>query len=283
MKVFNSFILLLLSASIFAQSSGLMMQSPKMPSVSPPALGNGFYTPKNSSFYSGANPIANTEDSEKTQNTGTTKTSSPSEGVSDKKTDILSDSLSKNLPEYLSAMEISNLSGTGIFNSISNLTGNYSSYSGSDKILLTQILEQLQELNKKLSENQDSRQKVSDVRSKNSSSILRFYVSQNDILPSCTTVFFSKPETDGSFLLTGDRKFSAGGKVFLETFYLFFKATGAENGSTKFTVTAELSPDNNSFSVLKPLTNSSSLTAKKSGNLVSLKTDTINLLLSLEN
>lgn len=260
-----------------------MMQSPKMPSVSPPALGNGFYTPKNSSFYSGANPIANTEDSEKTQNTGTTKTSSPSEGVSDKKTDILSDSLSKNLPEYLSAMEISNLSGTGIFNSISNLTGNYSSYSGSDKILLTQILEQLQELNKKLSENQDSRQKVSDVCSKNSSSILRFYVSQNDILPSCTTVFFSKPETDGSFLLTGDRKFSAGGKVFLETFYLFFKATGAENGSTKFTVTAELSPDNNSFSVLKPLTNSSSLTAKKSGNLVSLKTDTINLLLSLEN
>lgn len=283
MKVFNSFILLLLSASIFAQSSGIMMQSPKMPSISPPALGNGFYTPGNSSFYSGTNPAANTENSEKTQNTGTAQSVSASPVVSDKKTDILSDSISKNLPEYLSAMEISNLSGTGIFNSISNLTGNYSSYSGSDKILLTQILEQLQELNKKLSENQDSRQKVSDVRRENSSSILRFYVSQNDILSSCTTVFFSKPETDGSFLLTGDRKFSAGGKVFLETFYLFFKATGAENGSTKFTVTAELSPDNNSFSVLKALTNSSPLTAKKSGNLVSLKTGTINLLLSLEN
>lgn len=259
------------------------MQSPKMPSISPPALGNGFYTPGNSSFYSGTNPAANTENSEKTQNTGTAQTVSASPVVSDKKTDILSDSISKNLPEYLSAMEISNLSGTGIFNSISNLTGNYNSYSGSDKILLTQILEQLQELNKKLSENQDSRQKVSDVRRENSSSILRFYVSQNDILPSCTTVFFSKPETDGSFLLTGDRKFSTGGKVFLETFYLFFKATGAENGSTKFTVTAELSPDNNSFSVLKALTNSSPLTAKKSGNLVSLKTGTINLLLSLEN
>ena len=51
-------------------------------------------------------------------------------------------------------------------------------------------------------------------------SILRFKINNYSIKDSVIQVFFSEPEPDGSFLLTGDRKYYLNNRGCTETFYL---------------------------------------------------------------
>ncbi len=104
------------------------------------------------------------------------------------------------------------------------------------------------------------------------SRILRFRANATDLLPTCTTVYFSQPDPAGAFLLTGDRLVKAGGKERNETFYFLFTPTLDADGSLVYTVESQLMQDwTSERSELYPLTASLPLTATRTGNLVTLR------------
>lgn len=117
-----------------------------------------------------------------------------------------------------------------------------------------------------------AKQDTQDKQDKQGGRILRFVAGNYNILPSCTAVFISQPETDGSFLLTGDRKYrsanSAAGKIYGETFYFLFKAAGGGTFNAAFTLSQQ--PENPD-SPLYALTRASFLQAVRTGNLVTMR------------
>ena len=118
------------------------------------------------------------------------------------------------------------------------------------------------------------------------SRILRFRANATDLLPTCTTVYFSQPDPAGAFLLTGDRLVKAGGKERNETFYFLFTPTLNQEGSFIYQVEAQLMQDwPTERSELYPLTASLPLSATRTGNLVALRHTsadwTLDLLLDL--
>ena len=117
----------------------------------------------------------------------------------------------------------------------------------------------------------------------NGGKILRFISGSYNILAGCTAVFISKPEGDGSFLLTGDRTYRTGGGTFGETFYMLFKSRA--DGMFNVAVSVNQHTENPQ-SVLKSLEKCPVLTAAKTGNLVTMRTQTpngtIDLLLDID-
>ena len=117
-----------------------------------------------------------------------------------------------------------------------------------------------------------AKQDTQDKQDKQGGRILRFVAGNYNILPSCTAVFISQPETDGSFLLTGDRKYrsanSAAGKIYGETFYFLFKAAGGGTFNAAFSLSQQ--PENPD-SPLYVLTRASFLQAVRTGNLVTMR------------
>lgn len=117
-----------------------------------------------------------------------------------------------------------------------------------------------------------AKQDTQDKQDKQGGRILRFVAGNYNILPSCTAVFISQPETDGSFLLTGDRKYrsenSAPGKIYGETFYFLFRAAGGGTFNAAFSLSQQ--PENPD-SPLYALTRASFLQAVRTGNLVTMR------------
>ena len=215
-------ILLFSSFNVFSQSISMptmpttsSISSPAMPSLSTPTLGGKFYTP--GAKLKKAEPIQQgvTQNTEVTTNTT-------------KQTNKTNDILSR-----ISAQDLSSLEDTGMFNSIYGLLNNKSTNQLQihDEQILSQILTELNEL-KEITKNQTN-QNVSykNINQQNSPKILRFYINGQNILNTCRTIFFSKKEKDGTFLLTGDRKFSIQNKPRDETFYFLFKPN-QKNGTT---------------------------------------------------
>ncbi|MGI5174456.1 hypothetical protein H0R92_12775 [Treponema sp. OMZ 840] len=108
--------------------------------------------------------------------------------------------------------------------------------------------------------------------------ILRFIAGNYNILPSCTAIFISQPETDGSFLLTGDRTYRASDTIYGETFYMLFKAAGAGNFNVAFSLSQHTE---NPQSLLYALTRAPFLQAVRTGNLVTMRTLTENTRIDL--
>ena len=73
--------------------------------------------------------------------------------------------------------------------------------------------------------------------------ILRFIVNGYDVLSSCRTVYFSDVGEDGTFLLTGDRTYTANGQKRMETFYLLFRPAGTAGFSTQYKVECSVVQD----------------------------------------
>ncbi|MBQ4379239.1 MAG: hypothetical protein II821_08605 [Treponema sp.] len=225
----------------------------------------------------------------------------------------------------LTADDISSLSNLGSFSQISNLLGkgnnlqeqflssqNTVTANTADSLTLKQILSELSELKNKINAGDIAAQKqttdisgnfpknenisLNDKSSgkdgftaaiKKEPKILRFIVNGYDILATCKKIYFSETETDGTFLLTGDRKYLSENIARSETFYFFFKSRGIENGITKYAVTPAVSQDyENEYSYLYQLTQKSELTAKRTGNLVTLRVSegswNMDLLISLD-
>ena len=289
-KIFFCGVFCLTGFFCFGQNdfSGMEMpQMPSMPEISGmpqmPSIGGGFYKPE----------IPNV----KNQNTkkGDDKTDSEkSESVisSNNSTDnFVANLLGSNA--NLTAQDISSLYDFGLFDDISSLTGltgessSVNSLLGlgtgttdSTNILLQQILTSLEELkkeNKKSSEaekeSQNDLQEDSQIFKSRNPHILRFKINGYNILDSIQTVFISKPENDGSFLLTADRIYYVNQKQRKETFYILFKAVKSNGSSTTFQVEPEIAQDfKNENSFIYKMAKKSDLVAKKTGNLVVINT-----------
>lgn len=191
----------------------------------------------------------------------------------------------------LTAGDLSAMNGLGLFSSVSGLLQNQNQNSAANanqsnsSILINQNSSDSKKLEQILSE-------LSEIKSQNASSdgtlpqnqngfatsqksepkILRFIVNGYDILSTCKKIYFSDQESDGTFLLTGDRKYLSANKSRSETFYFFFHTKGSEGGITKYCVTPAVSQDyENKYSFLYQLTQKSELEAERTGNLVTLR------------
>jgi hypothetical protein len=163
--------------------------------------------------------------------------------------------------------------------------------------LLSQIIEKLNEISKKLEETntgtaQPTAAQTSETAQSASSpkrEIMRFRINGSNIISSITDIYISKPETDGSFLLTADRTYTADYKKRTETFYMFFTPT-SDNKSSDLDVSVSVLQNyenKNSFLYrLADLSENSSISAKKTGSLISIIINNpsfkVDFLLSLE-
>ena len=118
---------------------------------------------------------------------------------------------------------------------------------------------------------------------KQNARVLRFNSGTYNILQTCIAVFVSEAEDDGSFLFTGDRTYRTTGKEHSETFYILFKAVNRSIFNVAVTVRQN---EENRQSALYRLSQIPLLTASRTGNLVSLHTNSqdfaVDLLLSVD-
>ena len=236
------------------------------------------------------------------QSTSQTATSQPSTANALSALTSISNA-GNSLSNQLTAGDISSLNNLGLFNSISGILGNSNSLSSSansenpilysqnsaDSKTLQQILTELNELKNQISQNGNlpSGESAFVNTKKTEPKILRFNVNGYDLLSTCRKTYFSEQESDGTFLLTGDRKYVADGKSRSETFYFYFKADGNDGGIMKYKVSPAVSQDyENQNSFLYQLMSKSELTAQRTGNLVTLRASEQNwkmdILLSLD-
>lgn len=149
--------------------------------------------------------------------------------------------------------------------------------------ILTQILQRLEQLqaqvdkinsqpqqvseknlqNKNEVQTNTTQQQISESKN-NQNKILRFKINNYDLTKSFTTLFFSEPEKDGSFLLTGDRVYNLYGKQMSETFYMLFKN---ENGNNFEVAVALNQNDENQNSFLYKFAKDSPYKSQRTGNL----------------
>lgn len=257
-----------LFTAVFAQSIE-MPEMPEMPSM--PAVGGGFYTPSFPTRPNKPKPAATDSDSSKDKNESVlTEAITPGS--------VLTSALSKG--NTLTATDISSLYDSGLFSNISSLgavdsLSNYST-STSTNVLLQQVLNSLNEL-KKEQQGASAKEKNelnavktdSETFKKREPSILRFKINGYNIADSLTKVFFSDTEADGSFLLTGDRKYFVGQQVRTETFYMLFKTVSSNGSSLTYRVQPSIVQDyKNENSYVYRLAAVKNLTAEKTGNLV---------------
>ena len=119
------------------------------------------------------------------------------------------------------------------------------------------------------------------------SKLIRFQVNGYDIFKTCRVIYISKVDKDGSFLLTGDRRYQSDSTSRAETFYLVFKSKGVVNGQQQYTVATAVTQDHlNQYSFLYQLSQRNNLIATQVGNMVMLRTTDptwkLDLLLDLE-
>lgn len=254
-----------------------MPQMPSMPTM--PSVGGEFYkptTPISSVSQKGTSESSSTENlASQLQNSTTTISSSNS-------SDILSSLLTNN--SILSASDITNLYDSGLFNDISSLN-TVNTNSQNSEILLQQILKSLEELKNQQKtstaaekQNLQNAQIDSENFKQREPSVLRFKINGYDIKDSLSAVFFSEPEEDGSFLLTGDRRYFTNQQRLTETFYLLFKTIKSTGSTTIFDVQPSIVQDfKNENSFVYKFANQKNLIAEKTGNLVVLHSSDNNL------
>lgn len=256
-----------------------MPEMPKMPvlssspEVSMPSLNGTFYKP------SIPKPVQQPKEPEDNQTSESLQT----------KQSILSDATTTNdiyttllnNSSILTADDISSLYDSGLFTNVSSLgTSALTGYSqdATTNLLLQQVLTNLNELkteqkNTTVAEKEALINTQADLQTfkKREPNILRFKINGYDIKDSLTTVFFSEPEADGTFLLTADRKYFADHKTRTETFYMLFKAVKDSGSYVSYEVQPSVVQDyKNENSFIYRLSELNDLEAEKTGNMVVL-------------
>jgi hypothetical protein len=265
-------LLLATGSVLFAQNQTTQIEMPQMPEMpSMPTVGGSFYTP---SFPTRPNSVTSKNT---TTETGKEKNESVlTEALTPES--ILTSNLSKG--NVLTAYDISSLYDSGLFSNLSSLdtTSSLSTYNtnSSTNVLLQQVLNGLNDL-KKQQQNASAKEKNelnatktdSENFKKREPSILRFKVNGFNIADSLTKVFFSETEPDGTFLLTGDRRYFVNQQPRTETFYMLFKTIGSNGSTLTYRVQPTLVQDyKNENSYVYKLAAVKNLTAEKTGNLV---------------
>ena len=259
--------------SLFAESPS-MPTMPSMPTISSPSVNKSGTTKNNSSTKTEKTQSAKTTSNVTAQSLLQMSSSNSLSSITDLAS-VLSGVSSENATED-DLKRISELFGTPL----SSLSTSSTS-SSSSNILLSQILQKLEELQNQIdkmnevskpineqtkNETQTSQNQISEENVENSVSkkILRFKINNYDLTKSFTTLFFSEPEKDGSFLLTGDRTYNLYGKQMTETFYMLFKN---ENGNNFEVAVALNQNDENPNSFLYKFAKDSPYKSQRTGNL----------------
>ncbi|MCR5762861.1 MAG: hypothetical protein K6G00_05700 [Treponema sp.] len=275
--------ILSLSSFSFAQSSMFDMS---MPTVSSPTIGNGFYVPGNMSNYVYTGPSKKVSSS--ISSSSSASSSSVAE-VADKEDDLAS----------ISASDLSLLSQKGLLGQLGSILDERSySYDNAYKAdssdetnkLLKKILNRLEAIKgeegsaKKASlaaSNSDSETESVEVSESVSagdaksakSNLLRFTVNGYDVLRTCRTVYISDVQKNGTFLVTGDRRYNANGRMMNETFHILFKAKPDSSDCSSYTSATAVTQDvENTGSFLYQLANRKNMDAVRTGNFVSMRT-----------
>jgi len=272
-NIFTFFIAFTISLNIWG------IDFPSMPSVSGPSMpeiGSKPYGPWNNQTLNTKSNQQNYESIEENQVKDSTA------GIALSAQDISKmDGLSalgsltgtNEIASYLSTL--SELSGKNpeLTNSLNAIAGKQTKdilKEDSNSKILSEILKQLQLISEKTEQN--TTPNISDNDEINTSKILRFRVNGKDLYESCKTVYFSEPEANGLFLLTGDRIFFVDNEKHSETFYMLFKPKTSDKGIFYYDVETELMQDVfTEASNLYPFSQSHPLEARRTGNLVSLR------------
>ena len=266
----------------------VMPTPPSMPTLSVPSMSAPHYTPgrntatqrQTNDSQTGSAPAANETPPQTMQQIPSGKVQSTGQADANG---------SKN-QSAVSAADLTALAKKGLLNNFYSLLGS----SGTDALLqgglsssgipsgaalpsssnamLEKILSELDNVKKQNAEAVKSNEEQP-LASSARPGILRFIVNGYDILSSCRTVYFSDVGEDGTFLLTGDRTYTANGQKRMETFYLLFRPAGHAGFSTQYKVECSVVQDyTNVHSFMYRLASLGNLTAVKTGNLVSMRT-----------
>ena len=261
------------------------VSEPTMPTLDrKPYVGQPPYIPQSSNSQQSSQTKTDTSDT--AENTNTTSTTY---AATEKNSD------NSNLSNVLTAQTISGLGGlssltdtlsaltasqnaSSYLPALSQLTGTTLSQTDSNATLES-ILKELQKLSQKETSQQNSTQKVvttatwdNSSQTESQSKLLRFRVNNTDILNTCQTIYFSQPEENGLFLLTGDRSYYIDNRPYEETFYFLFTPALDDKGLFYYEVEGDIMQNAPiTGSKLYPLTEKPSLIARKTGNLITLK------------
>ena len=261
------------------------VSEPTMPTLDrKPYVGQPPYIPQSSNSQQSSQTETDTSDT--AENTNTTSTTY---AATEKNSD------NSNLSNVLTAQTISGLGGlssltdtlsaltasqnaSSYLPALSQLTGTTLSQTDSNATLES-ILKELQKLSQKETSQQNSTQKVvttatwdNSSQTESQSKLLRFRVNNTDILNTCQTIYFSQPEENGLFLLTGDRSYYIDNRPYEETFYFLFTPALDDKGLFYYEVEGDIMQNAPiTGSKLYPLTEKPSLIARKTGNLITLK------------
>ena len=293
MRLCKFFILLIFTliivTPVFAQQgdssddkifSSVELSSPQMPVINAPSVGGGFYVPKSpvNPAYAGGVMNQNSKKNDEKKDDSKSKEEKSNESAKSVSSSILT------------AQDLSALSGLGLFNSWGNINTNQSSDSAQK--LLEQILEEAkniknqnavlaEEYKKQNSSETPAADLIKPSEKKEVSSaetvvpkpkLLRFNVNGYDILRTCSKVYISSVQADGTFLVTGDRRYLSDGKLRTETFHILFKLQPGSSGLSNYTAAVNVTQDYlNEYSFVYQLSNKKNLSALRTGNLVTMR------------
>ena len=265
-----------------SESSAPQMPSmPSMPAISAPSFGTPFYTPGK------PQPPVTSRSTDNMQGESKNEASAAQQPtIQQAQTpSIANGKNSANASSsFVTASDLTSLASAGLFNNFYSLFdnsttslmhGQHAQQNQNTELLLGQILSELAELKRQnstvVADTQISDAPISRTKA-SQPAILRFIANGYDVLASCRTIYFSNIEADGSFLLTGDRKYISSGQARNETFYLLFKMAGSSGFSTQYTVEPAIVQDyENTFSFVYQLAQHKDLSATKTGTLVTMR------------
>ncbi len=105
-----------------------------------------------------------------------------------------------------------------------------------------------------------------------SSHLIRFTVNGQDVLHTCRKVYISDVQDDGTFLVTGNRRYNGDGGMYTESFNLLFKKDATSTGLQNYHAAAAVNQGTeNSDSPLYQLSQRGNMTATRVGNMVSVR------------
>ena len=263
----------------------VMPTPPSMPTLSVPSMSAPHYTPgRNTAAQrqtnTGSAPAANETPSQTMQRipSGKAQSTDPADTNGSKKSSAVT------------AADLTALANKGLLNNFYSLLGSSgtgallqgglssggissgAALPSSSNAMLEKILSELDNVKKQNAEAVKSNEEQP-LASSARPGILRFIVNGYDVLSSCRAVYFSDVGEDGTFLLTGDRTYTANGQKRMETFYLLFRPAGTAGFSTQYKVECSVVQDyTNVHSFMYRLASLGNLSAVKTGNLVSMRT-----------
>lgn len=270
--------------------------APKMPSVTVPTVGGGFYMPGSSNFYGPASLQNPAQGSASKANAAASSAGESQNAESAAVSQTVQSSLQSLSSSMLSAGDLNMLQGQGVLGSLSGILSKNTATS--DNALLQQILKELSALKETVAL-QNAQAAVKDAQKaqavavpavaakSENPKILRFLLNGQDVLSLCHEVHFSTQESDGTFLLTGDCRYTQDSQPQTESFYLLFHAKGSTSGTTRYEVTPTISKNaQTESSVLYQLLQPEPFYANRTGNLVVIHEAkpecTVDILLSLD-